>query len=86
MHTERLVIKLYETDLINVTEYQTANQKFTIQRNWQQVVHKMKTSETNTTQYVLDTTSSLPSVVSKRAHVLFTLFVFVWFVFTSSCF
>ena len=30
--------------------------------------------------------SSLPSVVSKRAHVLFTLFVFVWFVFTSSCF
>ena len=30
--------------------------------------------------------SSLPPVVSKRAHVLFTLFVFVWFVFTSSCF
>ena len=30
--------------------------------------------------------SSLPPVVSKRAHVLFTLCVFVWFVFTSSCF
>ena len=27
---------------------------------------------------------SLPSVVSKRAHVLFTLFVVVWFVFTNS--
>ena len=34
MHTERFVIKMYETDLINVTEYQTANQKLTIQRNW----------------------------------------------------
>ena len=29
--------------------------------------------------------SSLPPVVSRRTHVLFTLFVFVWFVFTSSC-
>jgi hypothetical protein len=29
--------------------------------------------------------SSLPSVVCRRAHVLFMLFVFVWFVFTSSC-
>ena len=29
--------------------------------------------------------SSLPPVVCKRAHVLFTLFVFVWFVITSSC-
>ena len=29
--------------------------------------------------------SSLPPVVCRRAHVLFTLFVFVWFVFTSSC-
>jgi hypothetical protein len=95
---------MYETDLINVTEYQTANQKLTIQRNWQQRVHKMKINETNTTKYVLDTTmrmflrglmsylryvclfgSSLPPVVSKRAHVLFTLFVVVWFVFTSSC-
>ena len=28
--------------------------------------------------------SSLPPVVCRRAHVLFTLFVFVWFVFTSS--
>ena len=28
---------------------------------------------------------SLPSVVCSRAHVLFTLCVFVWFVFTSSC-
>jgi hypothetical protein len=28
--------------------------------------------------------SSLPPVVGRRAHVLFTLFVFVWFVFTSS--
>ena len=28
--------------------------------------------------------SSLPPVVSKRAHVLFTLFVFVWFVFTNT--
>ena len=28
---------------------------------------------------------SLPPVVCRRAHVLFTLFVFVWFVFTSSC-
>ena len=27
--------------------------------------------------------SSLPPVVCRRAHVLFTLFVFVWFVFTS---
>jgi hypothetical protein len=29
--------------------------------------------------------SSLPSVVCWRAHVLFMLFVFVWFVFTFSC-
>jgi hypothetical protein len=29
--------------------------------------------------------SSLPPVVCRRDHVLFTLFVFVWFVFTSSC-
>ena len=29
--------------------------------------------------------SSLPPVVCRRAHVLLTLFVFVWFVFTSSC-
>ena len=29
--------------------------------------------------------SSLPPVVCRRAHVLFTLFVFVWFVITSSC-
>ena len=29
--------------------------------------------------------SSLPPVVCRTAHVLFTLFVFVWFVFTSSC-
>ena len=28
---------------------------------------------------------SLPSVVCRRAHVLFTLFVFIWFVFTFSC-
>ena len=27
---------------------------------------------------------SLPPVVCRRAYVLFTLFVFVWFVFTSS--
>ena len=29
--------------------------------------------------------SSLPPVVCRRAHVLFTLFVFVWFFFTSCC-
>ena len=29
--------------------------------------------------------SSLPPVVSRRTHDLFTLFVFVQFVFTSSC-
>ena len=29
--------------------------------------------------------SSLPPVVCRRVHVLFMLFVFVWFVFTSSC-
>ena len=29
--------------------------------------------------------SSLPQVVCRRAYVLFTLFVFVWFIFTSSC-
>ena len=27
----------------------------------------------------------LPSVVCRRAHVLFMLFVFVWFFFTFSC-
>ena len=30
--------------------------------------------------------SSLLPVVCRRVHVLFTLLVFVWFVFTSSCF
>ena len=30
--------------------------------------------------------SSLPPVVLRRAHDLFTLFVFVWLIFTSSCF
>ena len=29
--------------------------------------------------------SSLPPVVCRRSHVLFTLFVVVWFVFASSC-
>ena len=29
--------------------------------------------------------SSLPPVVCRRAHVLFMLFVFVWFAFTFSC-
>ena len=29
--------------------------------------------------------SSLPPVVCRRDHVLFTLFVVVWFVFTTSC-
>ena len=29
--------------------------------------------------------SSLPPVICRRAHVLFMLFVFVRFVFTSSC-
>jgi hypothetical protein len=29
--------------------------------------------------------SSLPPVVCRKVHVLFTLSVFVWFVFTSSC-
>ena len=29
--------------------------------------------------------SSLSPVVCRRAHVLFTLFVFVWFVIISSC-
>ena len=29
--------------------------------------------------------SSLPPVVCRRVHVLFTLLVFVWFVFISSC-
>ena len=29
--------------------------------------------------------SSLPPVICSRTHVLFTLFVFVWFVITSSC-
>ena len=29
--------------------------------------------------------SSLPPVVCRRDHVLFTLFVVVWFIFTSSC-
>jgi hypothetical protein len=29
--------------------------------------------------------SVLPPVVCMRAHVLFMLFEFVWFVFTSSC-
>ena len=29
--------------------------------------------------------SSLPPVVCRRADVLFMLFVFVWFVFTSRC-
>ena len=37
-------------------------------------------------RYVCLFGSSLPPVVSKRAHVLFTLFVVVWFVFTFSCF
>ena len=29
--------------------------------------------------------SSLPSVVCRRAHVLFMLLVFVWFILTFSC-
>jgi hypothetical protein len=29
--------------------------------------------------------SSLPPVVCRKVHVLFTLFVFVWLVFTSCC-
>ena len=36
-------------------------------------------------RYLCLFSSSLPPVVCSRAHVLLTLFVFVWFVFTSSC-
>ena len=36
-------------------------------------------------RYVCLFGSSLPPVVCRKVHVLFTLFVFVWFVFTSSC-
>ena len=36
-------------------------------------------------KYKFRSEKSLPPVVCRRAHVLFTLLVFVWFVFTSSC-
>jgi hypothetical protein len=38
---------------MNIREYRRGNQKWTIQRNWQDRVHKTKKS---TTQYMLDTT------------------------------
>jgi len=42
---------------INVREYRRDNQNCTIQRIWQDIVHKTKKTKTkNTTQYVLDTT------------------------------
>ena len=40
---------------INGIEHRRANQKLTIQRNWQPRVHKTEKIN-NTTQYVLDTT------------------------------
>jgi quinolinate synthase len=33
---------------IKVREYRSGNQKWTIQRNWQHRVHKMKRNKTNT--------------------------------------
>jgi len=44
---------------MNVREYRSGNQKWTIQRNWQHWVHKTQHEDkqnTNITQYVLDTT------------------------------
>jgi len=49
------------------------------------VLNKMMFSRIYLQLFVGGLMSYLPPVVCRRAHVLFTLFVFVWFVFTSSC-
>ena len=41
----KFILNLYE---IKVREYRRSNQKITIQRNWQHMVHKTKTNETKT--------------------------------------
>jgi hypothetical protein len=70
MHTERLVIKLYETDLINVTEYQTIYVICVcLVRLYLQLFLRGLMSYL---RYLWLFGSSLPPVVSKRAHVLFT--------------
>ena len=36
------------SEIINVSEYRRGNHKWTIQRNWQHVVHKTKTNKRKT--------------------------------------
>ena len=51
---------------INVSEYRRGNQKWTIQKNWQHMIHKTKTKQNkNTTQYVLYTTIHKQSQIRK---------------------
>ena len=47
-------LQLFGRGQINVREYRRGNQKWTIQRNWQQ--DDKKNQNKNTTQYVLDNT------------------------------
>ena len=37
-------------------EYRKGNQKWTVQKNWQHMVHKKNKTKTVTTQYLLNTT------------------------------
>ena len=64
IHLKIIIIKVWHPQVarsfgciwiyqINIREYRTSNQKWTIQRNWQQDEEQQTK---NTTQYVLDTT------------------------------
>ena len=57
-----------ETGNIDVREYRRGNQKWTIQRNWQHMVHKTKTNKTKTQRkhkpnnYICVKENELPNV------------------------
>jgi hypothetical protein len=58
--------------LINVRECRKGNKKWTIQRNWQHRVHKTnKKQNKNTTQYVLDTTSTQTKLKVRQRSSIF---------------
>jgi hypothetical protein len=70
------------SSLLQTTEVKT-NQTNTnnVNKTWALLqTTEVKTNQTNTNNVVRFV---FTSVVCRRAHVLFTLFVFVWFVFTS---
>ena len=54
--------------IINVRDYRRDNQKWTLRRNWQHMVHKTKTRQINTQHTVLDTTTRKQTQITIIRH------------------